>query len=701
MTDNTFGTAINPAHFIELGVVSVTDDPGDVVLVSPRPTAGSTIKARKASDLSDLPDITLAASGYWSLTVADCPAIFVSGDNWDTAIGPLYSREASASALAAYDLALAASSLASTASTNATSASAAAVAAQATADNALTTAEAALAGGGGGGGGGGASGVGANWVAASNAPVAMRTAIAAAGGAVCTGTNDHTAILAKLAAYGAVYLTEGDFSIGGSIVMPQGRSLIGSGIRSTRLNGASGLSGQFISIVSDHSEVSRMTISAGSEAAGTHGIYINVTSQTGFTTGADACYWLSYIVTRNVKGDGIRVEGSNARDGKMQMIHSWNSVGRGFYLNCADGSGSHLVAGTSGLAGIELGTSAGNWHLVNCKSWFSDADGILVQGVRHTLDICEAQDNQLAGIRLLGNILTANGLTADSNSYDNSGATDLTNVHSGIEIGRTAAGATSGSFDIQGTGWQSWDKSEAGRGYKQRSGIRVRSGARGVSVIGFTTGDPAGTHHNVTAGIEFDSPADQTHASNVFIGVNHHVAMLPPAGSVGVTNYSASKQTTAQEVRVNVTTLTDDPTLNLTIPGANGASVIRYKVSGLIVYRADATTKGKLALALAIASGSGSVGGAVQWRYVDSAGADQIDSKSLATVNAITVQGSSADTSTDASNATVLVVSFTGHVFASTSVVTMTAKIQNAENSAVGTGIKILDGSYLTLDVMT
>jgi hypothetical protein len=698
MTTHTFGTAINPAHFAELTVVTITDDVSDPVNVSPRPDVGTALKVRDAATLADLTDITLLTSGYWTYSTTDIPAIYVSGDNWDTSIGPLYSREAQAAAIAAYDVATSAASTAATASSTATAASLAAVAAQSTADNALATAEAALAGG--GGGGGGASGVGANWVAASNAPAALKTAIAAAGGAVCTGTNDHTAILAKLAAYKSVQLTEGSFYIGGTILMPQGRCLSGVGIRATELIGASGLFGQFISITSDQCEVHHMTITAGGEAAGTHGIHVNVTNQTGFTTGADSVYWLSYLVGRLIKGDGIFVEGSNAREGKLQMIHMWNCVGRGYYLNAADGNGSQLIAGTCGPVGFELGTSAGNWHLVNCKSWYNDGDGFLIQGVRHTLDTLEAQDNQEAGIRILGNIISANGITADSNSYDNSGATDLTNVHSGIVIGRTRTGTSSGGYDIQGTGWQSWDKNEGGRGYKQRSGIRVRSGARGVCVIGFTTGDPAGTHHNVTAGIEFDSPADQTHSSNVFIGVSHHVAMLPPAGSTAATSYLVSKQLTPDEVLRTGTTLTDDPTLNITVPGANGASILRYKVSGIIVYRADATTKTKIALALAIASGSGSVGGHVQWRYVDSSGVDQIDTKSLATVNAITGQGSSADTSTDASNTTVWIASFTGHIYASTSVVTMTAKIQNAEATTTGTGSKILDGSYLQLDVL-
>ncbi|TXG77816.1 hypothetical protein E6P97_00960 [Patescibacteria group bacterium] len=369
-------------------------------------------------------------------------------------------------------------------------------------------------------GGGGNGGFGPNWVAASNAPTAIKNAVTASGGYVCTGSADHSVINTALGAYGAVYLTEGDFSISGSINMPQGRALLGSGIRATRLNGASGLTGQFISITSDHTQVSRMTISATGQTA--NGIDANVTSQSGFTTGADACVVLNELVLRNIGGNGIMMRGSNNRDSKIQNIHVWNATGSGYIISCPDGSMMQCIAGTCGNHGFEV-TSASNWRISQCKSWFSDADGFYLNGTRCIFESLEAQDNALAGIRMVGNLCTLTNFTADSNSYEGS-AND--NVHSGLEIGRLADGSNSGGYSITVNGGQAWDKNEASRGYKQRAGVRVRSGVRSLTLIGVDTGDPTGTHHNVTDGIIFDTPSDINHATNTVIARSHAVRMV-------------------------------------------------------------------------------------------------------------------------------------------------------------------------------
>lgn len=125
--------------------------------------------------------------------------------------------------------------------------------------------------------------------------------------------------------------------------------------------------------------------------------------------------------------------------------------------------------------------------------------------------------------------MVLSGCLADSNSYD--GTTTLANVHSGFEIGRTSAGANSGGWDINITGCQSYDKNESSRGYCQRSGFRMRTGVRGLSLVGCTTGDASSTHHNVTTGIEWDTASDQTHASNAVLSVSHRVAQSSISGS--------------------------------------------------------------------------------------------------------------------------------------------------------------------------
>ena len=81
----TFGTATNPAHFVEIADAL---NPGQVK----RPAAGLIIKARAHADASALSDITTTDYGYWAATF-DVDAIEVSGDDGATWIGPLFSVE--------------------------------------------------------------------------------------------------------------------------------------------------------------------------------------------------------------------------------------------------------------------------------------------------------------------------------------------------------------------------------------------------------------------------------------------------------------------------------------------------------------------------------------------------------------------------------------------------------------------------------
>jgi hypothetical protein len=98
MTTHTFGTTINPAHYVEI------PDPTDAGQVI-RPDAGVSLRVRNADTLADLTAITTTTYGYWSYTVADVPAILVSGDNGTTWVGPLYSDVAAETSLTAGALA--------------------------------------------------------------------------------------------------------------------------------------------------------------------------------------------------------------------------------------------------------------------------------------------------------------------------------------------------------------------------------------------------------------------------------------------------------------------------------------------------------------------------------------------------------------------------------------------------------------------
>lgn len=538
-----------------------------------------------------------------------------------------------------------------------------------------------------------AGGYGPNWVAASNAPAAVKNAVLAGGGAVASGSADNAVIAARLATYQAVYLTEGDFTISSTIVMPQGRTLAGSGVRATRLNGASGLSGSFISITSDHTMVTRMTISSGSETAA-HGIDAAITSQTGFTTGADGCTVLSELVLRNIKGDGIRMTGYNNRDSKTYNVHVWNATGRGFFFDCPDGSAQQIVAGTCGSHGVEIGTGSANWRITNAKSWYSDGDGFLVQSVRHTLVNVEAQDNMLAGIRILGYLVTVNGFLADSNSFD--GGTGLQNVHSGVEVGRTSSGTTSGGGNVVLANGQAWDKNEGSRGRMQRSGIRLRSTVRDLILIGVSTGNGlGGSHSNYTEGIEFDNPSDITHSSNIVWAASHSVIVggSGGGGGGGETIYADNISGSAQETTVTGTTLTTHANLSVEVPGNQK----RYRVEGVLLFRADSTQHLKMAVCPEVVTGSGSPEGFMQYTFQDTTGASTVASKYLnaSGTNAVSAQGASANGGTSTSVGEVRTVTFAGSVYLGSTVTTGSISVKVAESVGTGTGVKALVNSWI------
>jgi hypothetical protein len=363
----------------------------------------------------------------------------------------------------------------------------------------------------GGGGSGIAGGYGPNWIAASNTVTSVKNAISAAGGLVCDGTADQVQINAQLATYGSCEAANGDYYLSAPVTPAARRRLRGQGPL-TRFIGASGLTTAFFSLTADHIWLSDFLMIAGAEAAATDHILANVTSSTGFITGADACINLSNLISQNAKGRGIVMTGTNNRDSKINKIHIHNPVSHGMYISSPDGNFEQVVVGTPGGNGIWMDSGSSNWHGVNSKCWYADLDGFLLNGIRGTFIGIEGQDNLGAGIRIIGNDLTVTDWTADSNSFD--GGTGVTNVHSGLEVGRTFAQGTSGGFDINIGPGQSWDKNESGRGYNQRAGVRLRTGIRGLTMVGVGTGDPAGTHHNVTGGIVFDTSADLTNAAN-------------------------------------------------------------------------------------------------------------------------------------------------------------------------------------------
>ena len=107
----------------------------------------------------------------------------------------------------------------------------------------------------------------------------------------------------------------------------------------------------------DHCQVRGLQLDGG-DATSTTGIRADITSQTGFTTGSDACLILDNLLLRRIPGDGITMTGPYNRDAKLTRIQVWQATGRGIHIDCWDGSASMVIAGDSGSHGIMLDTTA-------------------------------------------------------------------------------------------------------------------------------------------------------------------------------------------------------------------------------------------------------------------------------------------------------------------------------------------------------
>jgi hypothetical protein len=137
MATFTFGTLINPSHYVEI------PDPAVAGQVK-RPAAGLVVLVRNAASLVALASVTTTAYGYIPVfTTTDVPQVHLSADNGTTWVGPLTGREAITSAI--------------TAGVDATNA-------LSTANQALTTANAAKAAVDAGGAGGGPFSGSVDWL---------------------------------------------------------------------------------------------------------------------------------------------------------------------------------------------------------------------------------------------------------------------------------------------------------------------------------------------------------------------------------------------------------------------------------------------------------------------------------------------------------------------------------------------------------
>ncbi|MGL5910659.1 MAG: hypothetical protein ACRCZP_11700 [Phycicoccus sp.] len=134
MTTHRFGTAVNPAHFVEI--------PSAVPEQPERPTPATVVlRIRNAATNADIGQTDVQRFGYWAFQVDDVPLVLVSADNWATAVGPLQSAESITESATTGAAAAAALTAATAAQSTATAADSKATQAQASADAAINQTE--------------------------------------------------------------------------------------------------------------------------------------------------------------------------------------------------------------------------------------------------------------------------------------------------------------------------------------------------------------------------------------------------------------------------------------------------------------------------------------------------------------------------------------------------------------------------------
>lgn len=389
-----------------------------------------------------------------------------------------------------------------------------------------------------------AGGFGPNYVATASSPAELRRAVAAAGGFVGTGVNDHVGLNAVSAKFGEMVAVQGQYGMGGPLAPLARRRIVGWGA-STELTAAKGLSGAMVSVTTDHVHLSQFAMvgNAGradtstwqGEAAGTDHLVVDNTTKDGFWTGSESTFFADNLVSKNSRGRGIVWSGSFNRDSKISQCHIYNPINDGMTLAVVDGMISAITVGTPGGYGFNFTSKCANLEVWGLKAWYCELDGFLLDTIRCGFSHLQAQDCRKAGFRLLGDGLnTLYNASADSNSYivgnGNRG------ISSGLEIGlnaATVAGTPGSKAQYKGNDWTAsglrlYDKREGGdaRGYNQRHGALIGAGVTDLTLDNVKTGRLTGTHHNLVGGVVFVDPATRTDASNSFTNVRSHGTLI-------------------------------------------------------------------------------------------------------------------------------------------------------------------------------
>jgi hypothetical protein len=293
-------------------------------------------------------------------------------------------------------------------------------------------------------------------VASSQLPQSVKDGVAAAGGFVCSGTNDQVQInaaLLKASRPADGFGGEGHIGVqligprfftasgaaataAGSITMYPSTHLMGTGPGTIITPGWSTNAVdrgciELLNANTAHVRVSSLTI--GAQNAVTipgHGIRFVQSGQAAayeYMTGSDTFHYIDHVSVLKAARSGIYLTGTAGgnRETQISWCLLWQCQERGVFF---DGSSDCQISDCRGTGGgnfprFELG--GGNVKIANCKAYFSGnqdandgptADGFLINSSRVSVVGCDAQDNGRYGFNFTGNNATASGLVADSNS---------------------------------------------------------------------------------------------------------------------------------------------------------------------------------------------------------------------------------------------------------------------------------------------
>lgn len=204
-------------------------------------------------------------------------------------------------------------------------------------------------------------------------------------------------------------------------------------------------------------------------------------------SGPDPYNWISHVNVHFANSKGIWLTGTTGGSRESQLSHCllWNCMEQGLLIdNSSDSQVSDMRANGGGaFPRFEIG--GGNTKIANCKAYYSGnqnataGDGFLFNSSRVEAANLAAQDCGGWGFRFTSTDVSASGLAADSNS-------------------RQAAGATTGGFEIAGSGFYS------GLHAFDRGQTPASPQVRGIVITGspqiYLTGRsrvPSGTEHVV------------------------------------------------------------------------------------------------------------------------------------------------------------------------------------------------------------